>query len=126
MIINHLGSVMTLLNLIPVFCYVLSAIFLGEHLSIFRVGAVLLTIGGAVGITLEDMANDPLMSDESHWVGGMNYYYYYYYYSFRLCIISYFYALTLLLILIDSQDVAIVVSAFLWAILDTASKGISM
>jgi len=52
---TSLGAVVTLLNLIPIFCYIFSVIFLGEYVSFFRIMALILCIAGAVILTVDDM-----------------------------------------------------------------------
>ena len=56
----------TLLNLIPVFCYILSVVFLGEHISANRILALLFCFSGAVAITINGM----LEGDGHDIVGG--------------------------------------------------------
>lgn len=50
---------MTLINLIPVWVYLITIATGAEHISIFRVGAVLMTFGGAFFITYDDMLHSP-------------------------------------------------------------------
>eukprot|EP01126_Amoeba_proteus_P000852 TRINITY_DN10243_c0_g2_i15.p1 TRINITY_DN10243_c0_g2~~TRINITY_DN10243_c0_g2_i15.p1 ORF type:complete len:336 (+),score=65.17 TRINITY_DN10243_c0_g2_i15:1926-2933(+) len=54
---TSLGAVMTLMNLTPIFVYILSVFFIGDHISFLRIVAVAMTIGGAISITVEDMSN---------------------------------------------------------------------
>lgn len=50
---------MTLWNLVPVFCYIFSVLFLGEYISINRVLALILAFSGAVSVTAYDMIHSP-------------------------------------------------------------------